>query len=83
MATPDTRTTTDDAADALAHIEAAEREMVNLRAHLQRAVQTPAPGHAHQARRSAGIIEAELERAAAATANLMRRSWRDQVRLVS
>lgn len=55
MAADIPRTVSDDAADALAALDAAERELVNLRAHLERLRAHPDYSIAVTARRSAKI----------------------------
>lgn len=62
MAQPCTRTYADDVTDALALLDAAQREIKNWRAHLNALADDPepSPGRAHQARRCGEIVAAAI-----------------------
>jgi len=76
-----TRTVDDEAAAALAGIEAAQRELENWREHVLRARRSGEPGVAHQARRSAQIVSGCVSEAVAHTAELVHRVERTSFRL--
>lgn len=80
MAADIVRTTADDAADALRHLAAVERELVNLRAHLLPLLgEDPAEGAVHAARRSARIVAGETALAARLVTDAARRPARAPV----
>ncbi|MGH7881429.1 MAG: hypothetical protein ACREN8_00755 [Candidatus Dormibacteraceae bacterium] len=72
------RTTSDDADDALAALDAAVREVENWTAHLRQVKADPAPGVAMQARRSACVVTCSIADAAAHTRAIAARSLPDQ-----
>ena len=63
MAKDTHRTPADEADDALAALGDMEREIGNLRAHLERMKTDPAPGIARQAHHSARVLAAAAEAA--------------------
>jgi hypothetical protein len=69
MAQPCTRTYCDDAADALALLDDAQRELANWRAHLNALASDPQPnpGRALQAKRCGEIVAAAINAAACNT----------------
>lgn len=74
MAADIARTPTDDAAEALAALDAADRELRNWRAHLERILVDPnSPGTAHQACRSSSIVAGVVADAVARTRDAARR----------